>query len=88
MKSYEEMIDFVVKECTEGYTQLRYAKWPIYLLLSKAYDKTEDQVFKDVAKGLEDFERMRREKHKAENRALNEARRLANLASLEKKKNL
>ncbi len=88
MKSYEEMINFVVKECKEGYTQLRYAKWPAYLLLAEAYDTTQDKVSQDIAKGIEKFEKNRKEKHKEEARLLNEARRLANLQRIGNKENI
>lgn len=83
MKSYEEMIAFIVKDITEGPSHLRYQKWVAYILLSEAYGKSQEDVSKDINYGIEVFEKALKEKRRAYNRASNEARRLANLAQKE-----
>lgn len=80
MKTYEEMINFVVKECTQGAANLRYAKWTAYIILGEAYSKTPDEVCADINSGIESFEKGEKDRRRAESRASNEARRIANLA--------
>lgn len=60
VKTYEEMINFAVKECTEGEAKLRFSKWAAYILLGKVYDKTEEQVSNDIEQGIK--EKLRQEK--------------------------
>lgn len=77
MKTYEEMIQFTVDRMD---TTLRYQAWCAYILLAGAYDKTQDEVAKDISAEVSWREHQRRAKQKADQRASNEARRLANLA--------
>lgn len=80
MKTYEEMIQFTVDRME---STLRYHAWCAYILLSGTYDKTQDEVAKDISAEVSWREHQRRVKQKADQRASNEARRLANLAKKE-----
>lgn len=77
MKSYEEMIQFTVDQMSD---KLRYNAWCAYILLAEVYSKTQDEVAKDINAEVSWRECERRATKKAEARASNEARRLANLA--------
>lgn len=77
MKTYEEMIQFTVDQMQD---RLRYQGWCAYILLAEAYGTTQDEVAKDINAEVAWRECERRAKQKAEARAGNEARRLANLA--------
>jgi len=76
MKTYHEMIKWVV----DNNDKLRYHEWPALMSISEAYDipfeiaRTDVQVEKDFR------ENAAKEQRKAESRASNEQRRLANLA--------
>ena len=79
MKTYHEMIQWTVDKVDDG--TLRYNEWQPALTISAAYGIPQDVVFSDI-KFEKDFrEKARKEKHKAEARAANEQRRLANLAA-------
>lgn len=80
MKSYDEMIQFTASECTAGVQRLRHYRWTAYILLAETYGVSEEQVCSDINAEIESRMRDQRVKRRAENRASNEARRLANLA--------
>lgn len=78
MKSYHEMIQFIVDQVDHG--KLRYYEWPAVIAISEAYGIPQETVFGDV-KFEKDFrEQAKKARRKAESRASNEQRRLANLA--------
>jgi hypothetical protein len=77
MKTYEEMIQFTVDQMSD---RLRYNAWCAYILLAEAYGKTQEEVAKDINAEVSWSEHLRRTQKKAEQRASNEERRLANLA--------
>lgn len=81
MKTYHEMIQFVVDKVDDG--TLRYNEWQPVLTLSEAYGIPQDVVFSDVKFEKEFREAARKEKRKVDSRAANEERRLANLAKKE-----
>jgi hypothetical protein len=78
MKSYEEMIQFVVYSKREG--NYRYQSGPMAFTVAVAYDMPLDVVLLDISieEGLRD--KIKEAERKAEHKASNEARRLANLA--------
>lgn len=80
MKSYEEMIQWVV----DNNSQLRYNEWPAVMAISESYNIPIGIVRNDVQfeKDLREKEAKERRKadRKAQNQASNEQRRLANLA--------
>lgn len=80
MKSYEEMIQWVV----DNNSQLRYNEWPALMAISESYNIPFSIVQIDVRyeKNLREKEAKERRKadRKAQNQASNEQRRLANLA--------
>lgn len=78
MKTYEEMIQFTVDQLSD---KLRYNAWCAYILLAQAYNRSEDDVAKDINAEVSWREHQRRHQKKAEHRASNEQRRLANLAT-------
>ena len=80
MKTYEEMIQFTVDQMSD---RLRYNAWCAYILLAEAYGKTQEEVAKDINAEVSWREHERRVHKKADQRAGNEARRLANLAKKE-----
>ena len=80
MRTYEELIDYVVLECTQGNKGLKHHKWAAYMLLAEAYKKTEEQVCEDINVGIANFEKNQKEKRKKESKDAHEARRLANLS--------
>lgn len=78
MKTYDEMIQWHVNQVESA--NIRYCEWPSYLAIAEVYGVTADQVLVDINQEKEHREASRREARKAEHRAGNEARRLANLA--------
>ena len=76
MKSYEEMTYWVVALSDK----LRYHEWPALLAISEMYDIPYDIVQSDVQVIKDQREKALKEQRKAESRASNEQRRLANLA--------
>ena len=78
MKSYHEMIQFIVDQVDLG--KLRYYEWPAVIAIAEAYGIPQDTVFSDVQFEKELRERAKKEQRKAESRSSNEQRRLANLA--------
>jgi hypothetical protein len=80
MKSYEEMIQIIADNVTQGSQRLRYFEWPAYIVLAEVYAKTEDEVFRDMKAELEHREQQAKLDRKAAMRASNEERRLANIA--------
>jgi hypothetical protein len=80
MKTYDQMIQYVVDECTVGQMNLRHTKWPAYLLLAHAYDKTIDQVSTDISFGIDHYVELEKIRAKQRARVTNVERRQANLA--------
>lgn len=78
MKSYHEMIQWVVDQVDHG--KLRYYEWPAILAITEAYGIPQDIVFDDVKFEKEFREQAKKAQRKAESRDSNEQRRLANLA--------
>ena len=76
MKSYHEMVQWVV----DNDTQLRYHEWPALMSISESYVIDYSIVQADVQFEKDLREKAAKEKRKAESRASNEQRRLANLA--------
>lgn len=78
MKSYHEMIQFIVDQVDYG--KMRYYEWPAVIAIAEAYGIPQDTVFNDVSFEKEFREQAKKKNRKAEQQASNEARRLANLA--------
>ena len=78
MKSYHEMIQFIVDQVDLG--KLRYYEWPAVIAIAEAYCIPDETVFNDVKFEKELREKSKKEQRKAESRASNEQRRLANLS--------
>lgn len=78
MRSYHEMIQFITDQVDNG--TLRYSEWPAVIVISEAYSIPQETVFNDVIYEKEFREQAKKERRKAESRASNEQRRLANLA--------
>jgi hypothetical protein len=76
MKSYHEMVQWVV----DNNTQLRYYEWPALMAISESYGIDYSIVQADVQFEKNLREKAAKEKRKAESRASNEQRRLANFA--------
>ncbi len=76
MKTYHEMIRWVV----DNNTKLRYHEWPALMSISEIYNVPYESVSADVQTLKIHRERAQKEQRKAESRASNEQRRLANLA--------
>lgn len=76
MKTYHEMIQWVV----DNNDKLRYHEWPALMAISEAYGIPYESVSADVQTVKIHRERAQKEQRKAESRASNEQRRLANLA--------
>ena len=78
MKSYHEMIQFIVDQVDSG--RLRYYEWPAVIALAEVYSIPQETVFNDIKFEKEFREKSKKEQRKAESRASNEQRRLANIA--------
>ncbi len=77
MKTYEEMIQWLV----DNNSLLRYSEWPAVMAISEIYDVPQQTVFNDMQFEKDLREKTLKEQRKAEHRASNEQRRLANLAA-------
>lgn len=78
MKSYHEMIQFIVDQVDNG--KLRYYEWPAVIAIAEAYGIAQETVFNDIKFEKEFREQARKQARKVANRASNEQRRLANIA--------
>lgn len=78
MKSYHEMIQFIVDQVDHG--TLRYYEWPAVIAIAEVYGIPQETVFFDIRFEKDIREKAKKERRKAESRASNEQRRLANLA--------
>lgn len=78
MKSYHEMIQFIVDQVDNG--KLRYYEWPAVIAIAEAYSIPQETVFNDIKFEKEFREQAKKERRRAESRVSNEQRRLANLA--------
>lgn len=78
MKSYHEMVQFIVDQVDKG--KLRYYEWPAVMAVAEAYGIPQETVFNDIKFEKEFREKAHKEARKAESRASNEQRRLANIA--------
>lgn len=78
MKSYHEMIQFIVDQVDNG--KLRYYEWPAVIAVAEAYSIPQETVFNDIKFEKEFREQARKEARKVASRASNEQRRLANIA--------
>ncbi len=81
MKTYEEMIQWVVDNSTTGSMKLRYNEWPAIMAMSEIYSVPYETIANDVKVKKDLREKAEKERRKAESRASNEQRRLANLAN-------
>ena len=81
MKTYHEMIQWVADNQTGKMVSLRYHEWPAILAITEAYNIPSETVFSDVQFEKDLREKALREQRKAESRASNEQRRLANLTT-------
>jgi response regulator of citrate/malate metabolism len=79
MKTYEEAIQFACDQVAEGAKDLRYVKWAVYIMLAGIYDKTQEEVYKDMEAELAWRASATAAAKKAERQADQERRRLANL---------
>jgi hypothetical protein len=77
MKTYEEMIQWMV----DNISLLRYHEWPAVMTISEIYSVPQQTVFNDMQFEKDLREKTLKEQRKAEHRASNEQRRLANLAA-------
>ena len=77
MKIYEEMIQWMI----DNNSLLRYHEWPAVMAISEIYDVPQQTVFNDMQFEKDLREQALKERRKAEHRASNEQRRLANLAA-------
>lgn len=77
MKSYHEMIQFIVDQVDNG--KLRYYEWPAVIAISEAYSIPQETVFNDVKYEKEFRKLAKKDARRKEHQASNEARRLANL---------
>ena len=78
MKIYEEMIQWLVDNAED---RLRYHEWPAVLAVAQMYGIPQQTVFNDVQFEKDLRKQALKERRKAEYRASNEQRRLANLAA-------
>ncbi len=75
MKTYKEMIRWMI----DNNSLLRYHEWSAVMAISEIYDVPRQTVFNDMASEKDLREQALKEQRKAEHRARNEQRRLANL---------
>ena len=78
MNSYHEMIQWLVDQVDNG--NLRYNEWPAVMAIAAAYGIPQQTVSDDVQFEKDFRAKAKKELRRAENRASNEQRRLANLA--------
>jgi hypothetical protein len=81
MKTYHEMIQFVVDKAEERIFQ--YHEWVAAITLAEVYGVPQEIVFSDIKFEIAFRDKAQQEKRKARHREENEARRLANLAAKE-----
>jgi hypothetical protein len=81
MKTYHEMIQWVADNQTGKAVSLCYHEWPAILAIAEVYNIPSGTVFSDVQFEKDLRENALREQRKAESRASNEQRRLANLTT-------
>ena len=80
MKTYEQMIDFLVEDATIGAKRIRYYEWVGYLVIAETYGVTVDQVHVDVTRGLNQYHTQLKDVRRAQQRIDHERRRAANSA--------
>lgn len=56
MKTYEEMVKYIVDNTTIGNRSFKYVSWAPIMTISVAYDIEVDKVSKDVQAGIAKFE--------------------------------
>ena len=78
MKSYHEMIQWLVDQVDNA--NLRYNEWPAVMAIATAYGIPQPTVFDDVQFEKDFRAKAKKAQYRAEHRASNEQRRLANLA--------
>lgn len=76
MKTYEQMIQWVV----DNNDKLRYHEWPALMSISEIYNVPYESVAAAVQTVKIHRERAQKDLRRAQSRASNEQRRLANLA--------
>jgi len=81
MKTYHEMIQFVVDKADERIFQ--YHEWVAAITLAEVYGIPQQTVFDDIKFEIAFRDKAQSEQRKARHREENEARRLANLAKKE-----
>jgi hypothetical protein len=79
MKTYHEMIQWAV----DNESTLRYHYWPAEMAIAVMHEVPVKTVHEDVAHELDLRATAAREQRKAQSRASNEQRRLANLAKVQ-----
>ena len=79
MKTYHEMIQFIVDQVDNG--KLRYFEWPAIIAVAEAYSIDQQIVFSDVEIEATHRKAARKLEKLAANQASNQARRLANIES-------
>lgn len=79
MKSYHDMIQWVVN----NNDKLRYYEWPALMAISETYNIPYEIVQADMQFEKDFREKAAKEQRRAESRAGNEQRRLANLAKVQ-----
>ena len=78
MRTYSEMINWLVDRVDDA--ALRYNEWPAQMAIAEAYQIPYATVAADVQTVKIHRERAQKDLRRAQSRASNEARRLANLA--------
>ena len=78
MKTYDQMLDFVVDQSNNG--NLRYVEWVACVVIAEAYNTSPETVMNHINQEKERQKIQLRALNKAKNQASNEQRRLANLA--------
>jgi hypothetical protein len=78
MKTYQEMVQWVV----DNNDKLRYYEWPALMSISEVYNVPYGIVQADVQFEKDLREKDAKEQRRAQSRASNEQRRLANLAKV------
>ena len=79
MKTYYEMIQWAA----DNESTLRYQYWPAKMAIAEMYGVPFETIHKDLVNELAFRDTAEKEKRKAESRASNEQRRLANLAKVQ-----
>jgi methylglyoxal synthase len=79
MKTYQEMVQWVV----DNNDKLRYHEWPALMSISEVYNVPYETAAADVQTIKIHRERAQKDLRRAQSRASNEQRRLANLAKVQ-----